>query len=1596
MTDGPSGSDLKAELEGLRARLAEAEEALRAIRNAEVDAVVVAGKHGEQVYTLRGADRIYRQLIETMGDGAVTLSADGVILYCNVRMAEMLGRPLDQVLGTALRDYLPPADQQVLGAILAQAGTSPGHREINLKTRDGGLVPVYLSASRPPSEEAGLVFCLVLTDLTGQKSQEQIVAAERLARLILEQAAEAIVVCDGQGRVIRASDAARRFCDGSPLGRPFAEAFPLRTDASTLLDLSPVLKGETLRNVDVSLEGRGQILDLNLSAGPLLSGQQAPGCVVTLTDISKRKRAEAILAERERTSRLMAELGGLWNRSEALPAILNRCAEALVVNLDAAFARIWTLNREENVLELQASAGMYTHLDGPHGRVKVGEFKIGLIAEARKPHLTNCVIGDPQVSDQEWARREGMVSFAGYPLMAEGQLLGVMAMFARHPLSESTLDTLAAAAEKIAIGVERKLAEEARDHRAAELQESQRIARIGNWEWTIATGVVTWSEGLNQILARDRGLPAPPFETVSRFYTPESWKRLNTVIARAIETGESYDLEVEMIRADGGTCWTTTRGEAVRGAEGAVVKLRGTVHDITERRRVEEELRASRQILEGILNAIPVRVFWKDKNLLYLGCNTEFARDAGFAGPGDIIGKDDFQMGWREQAELYRGDDRQVIDSGCPKFLIEEPLTTPDGKILTLLTSKVPLRGPNGEVVGVLGTYLDISGRKRAEEALRESEEKFRALFENMSAASCIDEVVYKDGKPVDYRVLEVNPSYERISGISRSRAVGALASELYGTADVTYLDVFARVAETGEPVSFEGYFSPVGKYVHFTVSCPAKGRFSTVFTDITARKQAEDALYASEKKYRDLVELTQDLVWAVDMEGRFTYVSPASRRIYGLEPEEMIGRLFTDFMSPEEARRGVAQLAGAAAAGESSVEYECRVLHRNGQEVVLSANTVYLRDSAGKTVATMGTSRDITDRKRAELQRERLAALVEASPDFIGFADPKTTQILYINKHGRKMCGIGDDEDVGKLKISDVHPAWMNRRMTEVVLPTAVRDGVWEGEGAFLHRDGREIPVSMALVARKGADGDVDIFFTVSRDITERKRAEAERERLTMAIEQAAEMVLVTDVRGDIVYVNPAFESVTGYSRADVLGRNPRMLKSGMHDEAFYRALWTAISSGETWHGRMIDRKKDGTLFTQDMSVSPVRNAAGVITSYVSVKRDITRELTLEGQLLQSQKMEGIGRLAGGIAHDFNNLLSVILGYTGLAMDKLREGDPLRDDLLEVSKAGGRAAGLTRQLLAFSRKQVLQPETLDLNRVLTDVEKMLRRIIGEDIDFEKVLTPDLGLVKADPGQIEQVIMNLVINARDAMPEGGKLTIETSNVELDADYSAVHTGVAPGPHVMLAVTDSGVGMDEQTKARIFEPFFTTKEKGKGTGLGLSTVYGIVKQSGGSISFYSEPGTGTTFKVYLPRELSVTTSKVTKPTTVRRRTRGTETILLVEDADALREVARRIIQAAGYTVLAAGSGDEAISTSAQHTGDIHLLLTDVVMPRMGGRVLAQELAKTRPALKVLYMSGYTDDAIVHHGVLDPGTHFISKPFAAADLQRKIREVLDGGH
>jgi PAS domain S-box-containing protein len=523
----------------------------------------------------------------------------------------------------------------------------------------------------------------------------------------------------------------------------------------------------------------------------------------------------------------------------------------------------------------------------------------------------------------------------------------------------------------------------------------------------------------------------------------------------------------------------------------------------------------------------------------------------------------------------------------------------------------------------------------------------------------------------------------------------------------------------------------------------------------------------------------------------------------------------------------------------------------------------------------------------------------------------------------------------------------------------------------------------------------DVSLAWSVADQIAgalARSRLTQTQRRLSTVIEQTADSVIVTDTGGIIVYVNPAFERITGYSRADVIGQNPRILKSGKHDSAFYEQMWATINSGSVWRGRISNVKKDGTVFTEEAAISPVRDESGEITNYVAVKRDVTRELELEQHYHQAQKMEAVGRLTGGIAHDFNNLLTAINGFVELMQLRLPPDSPFQEMVGSIHRAGQRAANLIRQLMAFSRRQVIEPQILDLNSVVADLSKMLLPVIGEDIILNLDLGPDLWPIKADLSQLEQVIVNLVVNARDAMPGGGELTIGTSNVVLTEQDIASDPTAEAGDHVLLTVRDTGVGMSEAVKPYIFEPFFTTKEKGKGTGLGLATTYGIVKQNKGSIWVDSEEGQGTTFKIYWPRVTEAVKASF-PPAQLDQLPSGHETILLVEDETSVRVIIANILREQGYTVLDASNGEEALALAREHCGQIQLLLTDVVMPQMSGRELAEELKTICPGVKVLYTSGYLDETLAERGVSNLSLAFIQKPFMPIRLMRKVREILD---
>ena len=799
-------------------------------------------------------------------------------------------------------------------------------------------------------------------------------------------------------------------------------------------------------------------------------------------------------------------------------------------------------------------------------------------------------------------------------------------------------------------------------------------------------------------------------------------------------------------------------------------------------------------------------------------------------------------------------------------------------------------------------------------------------------------------------------------------------------------------------------------------------------FRDITERQRAEKAQKQAEERFRSIFENAVEGIYQSTPDGRFISVNPAMARMFGYaSPDEMIdavndigAQLYTEVSHREKFKAAMEEVG--------TVEgFESQVLRKDGARIWISETSRAVRNVIGRVCYYEGALEDVTARKRAEAERQATFEIIHASnvtdnlDELLHHIHGALRRVLYAEN-----CFVALYDPVSCLfhfpffvdKYDAVFPpqtldrsctSYVFRKGEARLIPQAAFDELAaQGEvqlvgtpspswlGVPLRTPSATIGV---LVVQHYEDDDAytqrDLEFlnSVGGQIAlaiERKRAEtALREseaRLRVLIERLPAIVWTTDKE-------LLFTSSLG-SGLERLGLKPNEVVGLSLFEYFQtddRTFAPIAAHRRALMGETVTFHIEWGGGSYACHAEPLRDPQGEITGVISMAFDITDRKQLEAQLRQAQKMEAVGRLAGGIAHDFNNLLMVIQGYTELLLDKLGGEHPLRRNAEQIHDASQRAASLTRQLLAFSRKQMLAPQVLNIQEVVTDMEKMLRRLIGEDIELVTMNAPELWHVRADRSQIEQVILNLAVNSRDAMPSGGKLTIETCNTELDSSYSR-QAVVEPGQYVLLAVSDTGIGMDAATQAHIFEPFFTTKEKGKGTGLGLATVYGIVKQSGGYIWVYSEPGKGAAFKVYLPRVIKTAEQAAQKPEP-RRSGRGSETILLVEDEKGVRELAREYLTEAGYIVLEAENAEQALRVARESTAKIDLLFTDVVMAGISGRQLAEQMQQLRPGLRVLYMSGYTDEAIVHHGILGRGMALLQKPFTLNSLALKIRETLD---
>jgi len=749
-------------------------------------------------------------------------------------------------------------------------------------------------------------------------------------------------------------------------------------------------------------------------------------------------------------------------------------------------------------------------------------------------------------------------------------------------------------------------------------------------------------------------------------------------------------------------------------------------------------------------------------------------------------------------------------------------------------------------------------------------------------------------------------------------------------------------------------------------------------------------------------LEAVANGVVITDANGTILWVNAAFTRMTGYSSAEAIGQNPRLLKSGEHPKAFYNELWSAIASGQSWTG-EMTNRRKDGSVYVEDQTITPVPGADGNPAYFIAVKQDRTLRRRADdaLRRseERYRLLAENISDVIGLYD-MDLHAVYISPSVLQLSGYTPDEVIARPMIEQLAPGSRDLAVRvfqeEMKLERSGRGDPARSrtlEFELICKDGRTVWTESKLSAVRDSSGSPTGFIAVSRDITERKRVEAELQETTETLRTIIDVSVLPIVAADqdlrITLWNNAAVQLFGWTAQEVLGKPLPTIPDDRRAEFEQAQVRSRAGTDIIYETQR--RRKDGTLVDVLRSSAPFFDVNGEVVGGMAIFVDITERKQLEEQLRHAAKMEGIGRLAGGIAHDFNNLLTVINGRSYILLSQLPAGNAMRRDLLLIQQSGDRAAALTRQLLAFSRKQTLAPAVIDLNEVVAGLKTLLERVLGEDVGLIMDLDPAVSDVTADPGQIEQVIVNIVANARDAMREGGQLTLETRHVDVDAGYARQKAELAPGRYEVLSISDTGIGMDAATAARVFEPFFTTKPVGKGTGLGLATAYGIVKQSGGDITVSSEPGAGTTFRIYLP---ATRASAAASPGIVETAAPGgTEVVLLVEDDANLRALTRDILASEGYSVLESENVEDALRIAGSREGPIDLLLTDVVMPHMSGRSLADAVKGRRPEVSVLYMSGYTDDAIVHHGVLDPGIALLEKPFTPLALARKVREALD---
>jgi PAS domain S-box-containing protein len=1037
---------------------------------------------------------------------------------------------------------------------------------------------------------------------------------------------------------------------------------------------------------------------------------------------------------------------------------------------------------------------------------------------------------------------------------------------------------------------------------------------------------------------------------------------------------------------------------SLTNSSGTITGLVGAIMDVTEPKRAKDELRESEEKFFTVFatNPIPSAISTLQDGR-FINVNEAFLEVFAYSSKTEIIGKTSVELGLfanphdrqslrkaMEEKEIYHNRDLKMV--------------TKDGRILDMLFSAEPLSVNNKQCL--ITNVVDITVLKQTEEALIEKEALFRGLFEHMTSGSAVYEVRNDGSKGTDYIIRGFNRKSLELEGKNLDEVVGKSLFDLRPNIDdYGLIPVMKKVWETGIP----GYFPAkiyqddnFSSYYENHIFKLPSGQVVTIYNDVTDQKNQEKELQESEKKYRVLFDTFPLGITISDQFGNIVESNAVSEKILGIPKTEHEARTIYEptwrIIRPDGTPMPAAEYASVQALQEKRLveNVEMGVVKPDTGITWINVTASPLNLEKFGVVVTYG---DVTARKKIEEENRRFRTIADNSVYGKTIADLQGN-LLYVNRFFADIHGYSTEELAGR-HISVFHSQEQMETVDRIIASMMREEHFPPTTVWHRHQDGTEFPMLMSGVLIKDDYGNPQCIATSAIDMTTQQKTEQEYKTLFREMLNGFALhEIVCDAEGKPVdyrflAVNPAFERLTGLKAEVIVGRT--VLEVFPDIEKHWIETYGKVAlSGEPIffenHTAELGKHFEVTAFRSDLN------------QFACIFQDITeRKLAeaerekLQAQLTQAQKMESVGRLAGGVAHDFNNMLSVIIGNAELALENMAPNDPLRDHISEIFSAARRSADVTRQLLAFARKQTIAPKVLDLNQTIETMLKMLRRLIGEDIDLMWLPGKNVWPVRMDPSQIDQILANLCVNARDAIADVGKITIETGTATFDSAYCLENPGFVAGDFILLAVSDDGSGMDKETISHLFEPFFTTKELGKGTGLGLATIFGIVKQNNGFINVYSEPGQGSTFKIYLPRNPTKTES-LEKKTSDNLNLAGAETILLVEDEPSILKMTRMMLEQMGYKVLAAGTPGEAIALAQEHIGGIHLLITDVVMPEMNGRDLAGNLLSLYPNLKRLFMSGYTADVIAHHGVLDKGVQFIQKPFIRQTLAIKVREAL----